>query len=92
MTNESKLHGSEPAKKRTLPRLLSKRELCSLLDVSVSTLDRRIRSDPSFPQARRLPYGRTVRFIEAEVIAYMNQLPAVEYEDHSFDPNDPGEE
>jgi len=73
------------------PRLLTIHNLCGLLQVSRSSVERSICSDPGFPQPRRLACGRLVRFLEAEVSAYITQLPKAKYDDHAFDPDDPRE-
>lgn len=62
-------------------------ELCNLLRISRSTADRAIRSDPAFPQPRKLPGGRLIRFVLSEVLYYINGLARAEYADHGFDPN-----
>ena len=69
-------------------RLIPAAEVCRQLHTSKSTLYRRMKSDPDFPQARRL--GTSVRWVEAEVEAYIAGLRRVEYPDHAFDPNAPG--
>ncbi|MDG3039793.1 helix-turn-helix transcriptional regulator [Roseicyclus marinus] len=68
-------------------RLITAEELRKLLGISRSTLDRAIRSDPAFPQPRRLSSGRLIRFVHAEVLDYISGLPCAEYSDHAFDPN-----
>lgn len=65
-------------------------EVCALLRVSKSTVERLIRSNPDFPQPIRLS-GRLVRFLAAEVHIYLSALPRIEYDDHAFDPNDRSE-
>ncbi len=40
-------------------RLITKTELCRRLAASEASIDRWLRSDPSFPQARRLASGRS---------------------------------
>ena len=80
-------HGVTPA-----PTLMTMDELCALLRVSRSTVERAIRSDPAFPQPRRLAQGRLVRFLVTEVRAYLTALQCVEYADHGFDPNAAEEE
>lgn len=69
-------------------RLIKRDEVCLRLQISRATLSRRMKSDPGFPQARRL--GTSVRWVEAEVEAYIAGLRRVEYPDHAFDPNAPG--
>lgn len=69
-------------------QLITKAETCRMLCVSRSTLERTMRSDATFPQAIRIGNGRTVRFVEGEVLAYVNARTRVEYDDHAFDPND----
>ena len=73
-------------------RLITADEVCNLLRISRSTLDRAIRSDPAFPRPRRLSGGRLVRFVHAEVLDYINGLQCAEYADHAFDPNFRGDE
>lgn len=70
------------------PGLLTLGDLCALLCVSKSTVERMIRSEPTFPQPRRLPRGRLIRFFADEVQDYLEGLPRAEYDDHAFDPND----
>ena len=67
--------------------MLTLGEVCELLRVSKSTVERLIRSNPDFPQPIRLS-GRLVRFLAAEVHIYLSALPRIEYDDHAFDPND----
>ena len=68
-------------------RLITADEVCNLLQISRSTLGRSIRSDPAFPQPRKLSGGRLIRFVHAEVLDYINGLQCAEYSDHAFDPN-----
>lgn len=68
-------------------RLITAEELRKLLGISRSTLDRAIRSDPAFPQPRKLSGGRLIRFVHAEVLDYITGLQCAEYADHAFDPN-----
>lgn len=75
---------TEPA----IPELLTLEDVCRILKLSRSTVERRIRSDPNFPQPRRLSGGRLIRFLSTEVEAYLAALPCAEYEDHAFDPNE----
>ena len=67
-------------------RLIGKMRLCKLLGVSESTIDRWVRSDPAFPQPRRLGPG-AIRWVWREVMDYIDRLPRADYDDHSFDPN-----
>lgn len=69
-------------------RLLTLSDLCLLLKVSKSTAERMIRSEPTFPQPRKLRKSRLIRFVAEEVHAYLAALPCAEYDDHAFDPND----
>lgn len=71
---------------RATLRFLSERKVCDLLAISRSTLNRRVRTDPEFPQPRRVG-ARTIRWIEAEVRDYISERPRAEYDDHAFDPN-----
>lgn len=71
-------------------QLLTMDELCALLQMSRSTIERLVRSERAFPQPRRFGKGRLIRFVEAEVLDYIAGLPAVEYSDHAFDPNATG--
>lgn len=71
--------------------LLTLRDVCALLQVSKSTVERMIRSEPAFPQPRRLKKSRLIRFLADEVQAYLAGLPRAEYDDHAFDPNDKAE-
>lgn len=71
--------------------LLTVEDLCKLLQVSRSTIERLVRSEPLFPQPRRFGRGRLIRFVESEVQEYLTGLPTVEYSDHGFDPNAPRE-
>lgn len=70
-------------------RLITKRDLCTLLSASEASIDRWLRTDPSFPQPRRLGPG-SIRWILAEVSAFIATLHPVEYDDHAFDPQDGG--
>lgn len=70
-------------------RLISKGELCRLLGVSESSVDRWLRSDPTFPQARQLGPG-TVRWRLDEVKRFIDGLTCIEYDDHAFCPSDRG--
>lgn len=65
--------------------LITKLQLCSMLHVSEASVDRWLRSDPSFPQPRRLGPG-SIRWIRQEVEAFILSLAPVAYEDHAFDP------
>lgn len=67
-------------------RLITKTELCRRLAASEASVDRWLRSDPSFPQPRRLGPG-SIRWVEEEVVRFIWQLAHVAYEDHGFDPN-----
>ena len=67
-------------------RLITKAELCRRLAASKASVDRWLRSDPSFPQARRLGPG-SIRWVEDEVVRFILELTHVAYEDHGFDPN-----
>ncbi|WDA11816.1 helix-turn-helix transcriptional regulator [Paracoccus marcusii] len=67
-------------------RLITKAELCRRLAASEASVDRWLRSDPSFPQARRLGPG-SIRWVEDEVVRFILELTHVAYEDHGFDPN-----
>lgn len=64
-------------------RLVSKHELCTLLSASESSIDRWLRSDPSFPQPRRLGPG-AIRWRLDEVHTFIRDMRAVEYDDHAF--------
>ncbi len=66
--------------------LMMKRDVCAMLAVSEATIDRWLRSDPDFPQARKLG-PNSIRWIKSEVVAFMLSLPRVAYDDHAFDPN-----
>lgn len=66
-------------------RLITKAELCRRLAASEASIDRWLRSDPSFPQARRLGPG-SIRWVEEEVVRFIFELTHVAYEDHGFDP------
>lgn len=68
-------------------QLLKKTELCEMLSVSEASVDRWLRSDPSFPQPRRIASG-TIRWKRSEVRAFLQGLPIVAYDDRSFDPDD----
>lgn len=70
-----------------MSRLLTLSDLCSLLCISKSTAERMIRSERTFPQPRKLGKSRLIRFVAAEVDAYLASLPRAEYDDHAFDPN-----
>lgn len=74
--------------RQTASRLLTTEDLCSLLQISRSSVERSIRSDPDFPQPRVLPRGRLIRFLETEVLGYIANLPRAKYADHAFDPDD----
>ncbi|MCQ0972087.1 AlpA family phage regulatory protein [Paracoccus sp. TK19116] len=67
-------------------RLINKNELCKMLAASEASVDRWLRSDPSFPQPRRLGPG-SIRWVQGEVIGFIEQLAKVEYEDHAFSPD-----
>ena len=69
------------------PELLTREEVCKLLRISQSTLDRLIRSEESFPQPRKFSAGRLVRFLAIEVKQYIEAMKCAVYEDHAFDPN-----
>lgn len=72
-----------------LPKLLPQHEVCRLIGISRSTLNRWVREDPEFPQPQR--YGTsTVRWRADEVAAYISSRPRIEYPDHGFDPNSGG--
>ena len=66
-------------------RLITKTELCRRLAASEASIDRWLRSDPTFPQPRRLGPG-SIRWVEDEVARFIRQLAHVAYEDHGFDP------
>lgn len=66
-------------------QLLRKAELCAMLSVSEASVDRWLRSDPSFPQPRRVAPG-TIRWLRSEVRAFLQHLPIVAYDDRGFDP------
>ena len=68
-------------------QLLTLDELCNLLRMSRSSVERAIRSNQAFPQPLKMPGGRLIRFIRAEVLAYIHGLERAEYTDHAFDPN-----
>ena len=72
------------------PELLTREEVCRLLRISQSTLDRLIRSEENFPQPRKFPAGRLVRFLTIEVKHYIAAMQRAVYEDHAFDPNGGG--
>lgn len=74
--------------KQATSELLTLRDICAILSVSKSTVERMIRSEPTFPQPRRFRKGRLIRFFADEVQAYLMALPRAEYDDHAFDPND----
>lgn len=67
-------------------RLISKRELCRQLSASEASIDRWVRTDPDFPQARKLGPG-SIRWLQCEVHEFIENLARAEYDDHSFDPN-----
>lgn len=67
-------------------RLLRKEDVARILGVSRSTIDRWVRDDPSFPQPRKLGQS-AARYISDEILAYIADLPRIEYPDHGFDPN-----
>ena len=66
-------------------RLITKIELCRRLAASEASVDRWLRSDPSFPQPRRLGPG-SIRWVEEEVVRFILELTHVAYNDHGFDP------
>ena len=68
------------------PTLLTIAQLCTMLGVSRSTVERLVRSDASFPQAIRLGQ-RGLRFRAEDVTRFVTSVPYVEYIDHGFDPN-----
>ncbi len=68
-------------------RLISKRELCRQLSASEASIDRWVRTDPDFPQARKLGPG-SIRWLQHEVNAFVASLARAEYDDHAFDPNE----
>jgi len=80
-SNQSKPFG-------TAPVLLTCSEVCEILRISKSTMDRLIRSRRNFPQPRKLHRGRLVRFVAAEVKQYIDSLECAVYDDHAFDPNE----
>lgn len=94
----SKVNGRQPGRSMDAPAriqpaqstsgLLTLADVCALLCVSKSTAERMIRSEPSFPQPRKLKSSRLIRFFEDEVQAYLMSLPRAAYDDHAFDPND----
>lgn len=55
-------------------RLLSKGDLVEILRTSESTIDRKVKEDPSFPQPRKLS-GNSIRWISGEVYAFIASLP-----------------
>ncbi|SFJ02019.1 helix-turn-helix transcriptional regulator [Jannaschia pohangensis] len=69
---------SNKSKDRTRPRLIDRWEVIDMLGISESTLERRMVDDETFPQPRRLG-SRTIRWIEADVEAYIFGLEAVDY-------------
>ena len=69
------------------PELMTQEEVCDLLRISKSTLARLVRSEESFPQPRRFPRGRLVRYLAIEVKQYVKAMQRAVYEDHAFDPN-----
>ena len=70
-------------------QLLRKTDVCQMLSVSEASVDRWMRTDPSFPQARRIAPG-TIRWKRSEICRFVQSLPIVAYEDHAFNPEDPG--
>jgi predicted DNA-binding transcriptional regulator AlpA len=54
--------------------LLSAKETCRRLSLSRTTLWRRCRTEPGFPQPRRLSENK-IAFLEAEVESYIENLP-----------------
>lgn len=78
--------GAAPAAPPDL-QLLKKAELCEMLCVSEASIDRWLRSDPSFPQPRRIAPG-TIRWRRSEVRAFLQGLPVVAYDDRAFEPED----
>lgn len=66
--------------------LVTKLQLCSMLSASEASVDRWLRTDPKFPQPRRLGPG-SIRWIRQEVEAFILSLATVAYEDHAFDPS-----
>lgn len=71
--------------------LLTSKQVCAMLGISRSTLNRWVRDDRAFPQVQQYP-GATIRWRRDEVVAYIANRPRVQYEDHAFDPNAaPGE-
>jgi len=66
-------------------RLITKAELCRRLAASEASIDRWLRSDPGFPQARHLGPG-SIRWVEEDVVRFIFELTHVAYEDHGFDP------
>lgn len=72
---------------RNCDRFLTSQQVCDRMTFSRSTLNRRVRTDPDFPQPRDCG-GMTRRWSEAELHAYMLGRPRVTYDDHAFDPND----
>lgn len=73
-------------------RLIDMRELCRLLGTSKSSVERWLRSDPDFPQPRRLGPG-SVRWRLDKVLAFIERLHCVAYDDHAFEPGafEPGD-
>lgn len=71
-------------------QLLKKTELCEMLSVSEASVDRWLRSDPSFPQPRRIAPG-TIRWRRCDVRKFLQGLPIVAYDDRSFEPDGSGE-
>lgn len=57
-------------------RLISIKEMSSRSGLSRATIWRLCRSDPTFPQKRRISRGR-VGFLDREATAWMTSLPAV---------------
>lgn len=68
-------------------RLIDKRTLCAKLCTSEASVVRWIRSNPAFPQPRRLGPG-SVHWVLSEVEAFIEGLARAEYVDHAFAPND----
>ena len=68
-------------------QLLKKADLCEMLCLSEASIDRWLRTDPGFPQPRRLAAG-TIRWKRSELMQFLKTLPIVAYDDHAFDPND----
>lgn len=67
--------------------LITKMDFCRMLSVSEASIDRWLRTDPDFPQPRRLG-PNSIRWIRQEVNVFITRLTPVAYDDHAFDPAD----